>query len=57
MNNYEQIHETVIRDVVDVLMDVKNADSLQGVFGNKNSFKSIASATYLRLFSLLPCKS
>jgi hypothetical protein len=45
MNNYEQIHETVIRDVVDVLMDVKNEDSLQGVIGNKNSFKSIASAS------------
>ena len=37
----EQIHETVIRDIVDVVMDVKNSTNIAG-FKDKKSIKSIA---------------
>ena len=41
---YEQIHETVIRDIIDVAVGVKNADSLQSVFAkDKTNYSSIAS--------------
>lgn len=38
------IHETIIRDILDVISDVKDADELDG-FHSKKSFKSIASAS------------
>lgn len=38
------IHETIIRDILDVISDVKDADELDG-FHNKNSFSSIAKAS------------
>ena len=38
------IHETIIRDILDVISDVKDADELDGFHSNK-SFKSIASAS------------
>ena len=37
----EQIHETVIRDIVDVVTDVKNSETLAG-FKSKNTINSIA---------------
>lgn len=39
------IHETIIRDIVDVLMDVKDTDEMQFMFGKNGSFKSVASAS------------
>lgn len=39
------IHETIIRDLVDVALDIKNTDELQFFFGKGNSFKSVASAS------------
>lgn len=39
------IHETIIRDIIDVVNDVKNADELKGITGRANSFKSIAQAS------------
>ena len=38
------IHETIIRDILDIVSDVKDADELEG-FRSKKSFKSIASAS------------
>ena len=45
MNNCEMIHETVIRDIVDVINDVKNSDELKGIRGRGRSFKSVAQAS------------
>lgn len=42
--NCNMIHETVIRDIADVIYDVKNADELKG-FMNKKSFRSVAQAS------------
>lgn len=39
------IHETIIRDIIDVVNDVKNADELKGIRGKGTSFKSIAQAS------------
>lgn len=41
----EQIHETVIRDIVDVIMDAKESDTLSGIFNRGKSFKSAADAS------------
>ena len=45
MNNCEMIHETVIRDIVDVINDVKNSEELKGIRGRGRSFKSVAQAS------------
>lgn len=42
--NSNMIHETVIRDIIDVIYDVKDSDELKGLTGRNNSFKSVASA-------------
>lgn len=42
--NCNMIHETVIRDIADVIYDVKNADEIKG-FLNKKSFRSVAQAS------------
>ena len=42
--NCNMIHETVIRDIADVIYDVKNAEELKG-FMNKKSFRSVAQAS------------
>lgn len=42
--NCNMIHETVIRDIADIIYDVKNADELKG-FMNKKSFRSVAQAS------------
>ena len=44
MSNMRIIHETIIRDIVDVISNVKDSDTLTGVF-NKKSFKSITKAS------------
>ena len=42
--NCNMIHETVIRDIADVIYDVKNSDEIKG-FRNKKSFRSVAQAS------------
>lgn len=43
---YEQIHETVIRDIIDVTMGVKNADTLRSFFAkDTTNYSSIAKKT------------
>ena len=45
MSNSCQIHETVLRDIVDIMMDVKDNDEIQ-IFMNKDRvYKSVASAS------------
>ena len=45
MSNKCQIHETVLRDIIDIMTDVKDNDEIQ-IFMNKNKvYKSVASAS------------
>ena len=44
-NKMESIHETIIRDVVDVAMDLKDAKELGGIANRSKSFRSAASAS------------
>lgn len=39
------VHETILKDIVDVLSDVKDIDEIEFELGKNKSFKSIASAT------------
>lgn len=39
------IHETIIRDIVDIATDIKNTDELQFMIGKGNSMKSIAASS------------
>lgn len=43
--NCDVIHETVIRDIMDIVHDVKNSEGLKGLRGRGTSFKSIANAS------------
>lgn len=49
MNNYRTdctiIHETVIRDILDVLGGIKDFDEVKGLMGKGRSFKSLSSAS------------
>lgn len=45
MNDPRYIHETIIRDIIDVVQDVKDAESLGGIANRRNSFRSVASAS------------
>lgn len=45
MNNCKVVHETIIKDIVDVLMDIKDTDEIQYALGKSKSFKSISSAS------------
>lgn len=45
INNCEYIHETVVRDIVDVITDVKKSEQIQGIFNRGRSFKSVAQAS------------
>lgn len=45
MMDCKAIHETVIRDIIDIVHDVKNAEELKGIRGRATSFKSIAHAS------------
>ena len=40
-----QIHETVIRDIVDIISDVKKSDEVEWLRNRKRSFSSIAKAS------------
>ena len=44
-NDCRVVHETIIKDIVDVLTDVKDLDEIQFELGKNKSFKSIASAS------------
>lgn len=41
----KSIHETVLRDIVDLIHDVKDSDEIKGLRNKSGSFKSIASAS------------
>ena len=43
-NNLDAIHETVIRDIVDLVQNVKDDEALPGIF-NRRSLKSITKAS------------
>lgn len=45
MNPCKAIHETIIKDIVDILLDVKDMDEMQFALGKNKSFKSISSAS------------
>lgn len=44
-NNSQYIHETIVRDIVDIVTDVKDSKVLDGITNRKSSFKSAASAS------------
>lgn len=44
-NDCSVIHETIIKDIVDVLTDIKDIDEVEFELGKNKSIKSIASAT------------
>lgn len=56
MNYCDMIHETVIRDVLDMLEDLKNADAVEAINNRTQgkSFRSIAAATS-NLTLVFPC--
>ena len=54
MNECRTIHETVIRDILDVIHDVKDSDGLEGIRNRDRSIKSIASASK-NLTLVFPC--
>lgn len=39
------VHETVIRDIIDVISGVKDSEEIQGIMNRDKSFKSISSAS------------
>jgi len=41
----EIVHETIIRDVIDIISDVKNSEAIAGITNRKGSFRSIAQAS------------
>lgn len=45
MIDCRMVHETVIRDILDIVHDVKNSDEIKGIRGRGSSFKSIAHAS------------
>lgn len=45
MNNCKAIHETIIRDIIDIGTDLKDSDALKLFNGRKNSHRSIASSS------------
>lgn len=45
MNSSQTIHETVIRDIIDIMSDLKDHDEVQFILGKNKSFKSLTSAT------------
>ena len=44
-DNCRSIHETVLRDIVDVIHDVKDSEEIKGIRNKSGSFKSVASAS------------
>jgi len=43
-NDPRYIHETIVRDIVDIVSDIKDTDEIKGIF-NKKSIKSVAAAS------------
>ena len=41
----QRIHETVVKDILDVIHDLKDSDEIKGLKKNSNSIKSIADAS------------
>ena len=54
MDQCRTIHETVIRDILDVIHDVKDSDGLDGILNRDKSIKSIANASK-NLTLVFPC--
>ena len=54
MDQCRTIHETVIRDILDVIHDVKDSDGLDGILNRNKSIKSIANASK-NLTLVFPC--
>ena len=54
MNECRTIHETIIRDILDVVHDVKDSDGLEGILNRDRSIKSIADASK-NLTIVFPC--
>ena len=47
----QHIHETVLKDIVDVITDIKDSETLPGFIRGKNSsFKSIAKGSSNLIF-------
>ena len=44
-DNSQYIHETIIRDIIDIASDIKDAKVLDGITNRKTSFRSAASAS------------
>lgn len=44
-DDFMSIHETVLRDIVDVIHDVKDSQEIKGLRNRSSSFKSIANAS------------
>ena len=42
MNKYQMIHETIVRDVVDIIDGVKDFDQVDWILNKRNSVGSIA---------------
>lgn len=59
MNNCKAIHETIIRDIIDIATDIKDTDALKMFKGRKNSQRSIAasSSNLIMVFPVLCSKS
>ena len=59
MSNCETIHETVVRDIVDVITDVKDSGELVDIFGKDKSIRSIsqASSNLILVFPVLVSRS
>ena len=63
MDQCRTIHETVIRDILDVIHDVKDSDGLDGILNRDKSIKSIANASknltlvFPELYTLLKVES
>lgn len=45
MNDQKAIHETIIKDIVDLIKEIKDTDSINAMIGRGKSIKSIASAS------------
>lgn len=44
-NNSQYFHETIVRDIVDIATDIKDAKVLDGITNRKTSFRSAAAAS------------
>lgn len=42
MNKYQMVHETVVRDIIDIIDGVKDFDQVDWILNKRNSVGSIA---------------